>query len=474
VFGTLKEDRLFDTVSSLQALHELENLMQKLKPVWTWISVAVCCACGSTDEIDENSGTESRSSNLSQAGLESERESIRSYFREKREAMNIVATTVTSFGQIIDWTVPTEEELFEPPPRSREPLEPPPKGFVYATSPLETEPDARGPAGTVPNVRPDIDGLLKAWGDEVPAHPDQIFDVVPAPNPDGKRRYHAIRRSVSPTGFRYQGASGRVSLWDAPQLATGDTSIMQIFLGGGRDTIESGKLEFSGAFSGAPYLFIWFTNRFYGDFPQEAGYCVQGYINSANQISKGYFTAANTNWPPEMIFQNLNTNPILTMLWERGLNDGEWYFYVNNEYAGIFRPRCFPSGGGSATMWHATDNTANAGLLTGAPRAEWYGEVYNSSAVCTTMGMSTTCTGASTTDMGNGLHASNVNSAWIDYMTVKSGSSLNWVSYNNIPSIQRQNFTTDAACYSQSSVTTSTHGFYLGGGGTGDANCPTP
>jgi hypothetical protein len=441
------------------------------------VVLATACGQGTGEE-----GLASRAKGITAAGgnLELARDRIRQHFEERRAQLDIVATTKTSFGQIIDWTEPTEEELrYIPPPLPR-PLPPPPEGFHYAKSPLETEPDARGPAGTIPHVRPDIEGLLAAWGDKVPDDPERLFDIMPTPSgPEpGVRRYYAERKSTHPSTQYYKGLEARISLWNVAQLSSGDTSIMQILLGSGKDTIESGKSESTIVHGGAPHFFVFFTNNNY-DQAKTSGYCDPypasvlsgGYVTGTNAYSLGYLTRGGTNWPPDLVFADPNTNPgqLMDNTWVKDAASGVWNLYVNGESAGQFYSVCWvgdPHNLDTRTMWHPTDGTSNGGLRTGASTVEWYGEVFDSASTCS--GSPTVCSPATSTDMGNGQKATGASPAWMDWMYLMN-SSGSWIGYNSIPGVQLSQHTTDANCYSQSSV--SGNKWYLGGGGDEESGC---
>src|SRR5262245_64648186 len=84
-----------------------------------------CVACGSDrpDELEAQTRSTDLASDRgnSAAALAAARDRIRKHFENKREKSNIVATTTTRDGQIIDWTVPTDDEQMEEPAPARSP-----------------------------------------------------------------------------------------------------------------------------------------------------------------------------------------------------------------------------------------------------------------------------------------------------------------------------------------------------------------
>ena len=442
-----------------------------------------CIGCGGTEGTDEvNTRTQSRDvSSARGERLEANRIRIRRHFEDKRAKLNIVATTMTKAGQIIDWTVP-EEDPVDYPIHWPEPLPPLPEGVSYAQSPLETEPEARGPEGTVPNIRPDVEELLRAWGDRVPDDPARILDIYPPPNPDGNHRYHAERAARNGT---WLGMEGRISVWDVgtlgappnprpPNNVSVDTSIMQIFLGAGdgtgkrKDTLEAGKVQFysTSAAGDDPLFFVYFTNSNYQT--ANTGFCQGGYLLfGGGNSDKGWTPAASPTWTPGMKIPASSISSIgnvkaIHTLFVRANN--RWYVYVNGTVSGYFSNTC----AGGLTMWHASDGTGAAGLRDYATDPRWYGEVNDSSASCTAPEFQAgTCTVATTTDMGNGRKAADPDAAWIDTMKMRAldNTIIQFDQYTAL----RTRFTTDANCYNQSLIVN--NGFYMGGSGTTEAGC---
>jgi len=141
---------------------------------------------------------------------------IRHYFENRLTRMQIVRTTKTPHGQVIDW-VPRESQLR----RGERLAEPPP--FVYEAPTVSRErPDRlvqfelenlgveRGPEGTVPVLRKDLDSirfgqpLRKLLGKYPYVDFMTLRDgrLTPAPSVDGPHRYADTQQRVICFGGR--------------------------------------------------------------------------------------------------------------------------------------------------------------------------------------------------------------------------------------------------------------------------------
>lgn len=151
-------------------------------------------------------------------------ERLRAYVRNRVSKLNAVATTTTGSGAILDWVPrPGGKARVVAPPRIRD-------GIDMSSAvqfELEATPQARGPEGTVPYARFDVDAYLAAAGERVPETPAEVFRRMPAPSPSSDKRYHARAQKTDAMGG-YTGIYGHINLWNV-QLMDGDTSIMQLF-----------------------------------------------------------------------------------------------------------------------------------------------------------------------------------------------------------------------------------------------------
>src|SRR5712691_3072948 len=100
-----------------------------------------------------------------QALLEAEQSEVGQYFIQRQQRLQVVTTTTTRSGQVLDWIDPstqgTIDRLVSPPPlpsvdklpsTDTDP-EHPKQSLILE---LEEQPEARGPAGTVPVPRKNL------------------------------------------------------------------------------------------------------------------------------------------------------------------------------------------------------------------------------------------------------------------------------------------------------------------------------
>ncbi len=110
--------------------------------------------------------------------LEHRRNAVRRFFDEMLAGLDIQETTRTELGTIVDW-LPAGPRLHSPPPNP-DPLELL-EGEELARSELEFQPWARGPEGTLPHARFDVERYLEVVGENVPNDPEDVLDAVPPP-----------------------------------------------------------------------------------------------------------------------------------------------------------------------------------------------------------------------------------------------------------------------------------------------------
>ena len=128
------------------------------------LSVALCGTVGTAlaakkavDGAGENPAQKfaQDASGLSKEELKGRRDQLRAYFAKRRARLQIVDTTVTDSGQVIDWIRPESQvpggHLASPPAEAFGDSEAKaePKGLPVPFE-LEIQPHARGPKGTVP------------------------------------------------------------------------------------------------------------------------------------------------------------------------------------------------------------------------------------------------------------------------------------------------------------------------------------
>lgn len=120
------------------------------------------------------------------ADLERRQNAVRRFFDEQVAKLDIQETTRTELGTIVDW-LPRPKDLMSPPPVPTRELK---EGEEWATTELEEQAWARGPEGTLPQMRFDVEAYLESVGDQVPADPAEVLSSIPAPSAEGDGRYH--------------------------------------------------------------------------------------------------------------------------------------------------------------------------------------------------------------------------------------------------------------------------------------------
>ena len=120
-----------------------------------------------SQSVPTSLGLTTLSADVGAAEIARRQTAIRSYFDARVASLHAVKTTQTSDGTIIDWITPTEPRVAPPPP-----LEPCAQGC--ATTALQNEPAARGPAGTVPIVRFNVEAYLHSTA-VPPLNPEDVL-----------------------------------------------------------------------------------------------------------------------------------------------------------------------------------------------------------------------------------------------------------------------------------------------------------
>ena|GEM_PF-3467415 len=274
------------------------------------------------------------------------------YFEARRERLEIVTTTRTPSGQLLDW-VPAESQLregslAEPPPReadAREPEGPLPDGVDEPDRPVEFELDdpaaERGPAGTVPIARVDFSAqpitvslpeYLAKYGKRSKRGRAR-GDNPPAIDLHGY--FHAS--SWQPTTC--YGAETALNVW-APAIENeGDHSLMQLGLLNHDlaklQSIEAGwqvgKQHYG---DWHPHLFVYYTTNGYEKDDDDVG----GY----NQDVEGWVQV------DDVIFPGARLGPVS----ERGsgqwaiamkvqLHASNWWIKVNDRWVGYYPASLF-------------------------------------------------------------------------------------------------------------------------------------
>ncbi len=187
---------------------------------------------------------------------------VREHFARQVAERPTVATTVTDAGQTIDWIplgsqVPGGDVAEAPPPAALPAVEegaggvPTEEGveLVDRGAGAGLAPHERGPEGTVPVVRFDVEAYLARTPDLPATMAD--FTPWPVPAPGANDRYYTnLFRETD----RNDGAYAFLNVWDNWGAFSGDTSIRQVSVSAGNvcgplgcvpnQTIESGLIEY--------------------------------------------------------------------------------------------------------------------------------------------------------------------------------------------------------------------------------------
>ena len=403
---------------------------------------------------------------FSEAERQRRSDTIRGYFRERATQKAVVATTRTKSGQIIDWIrpesqIPPDQKLAVAPllAQVRTPtgyqtkisrFEQAPTGVEQlAKTEVQDQPEARGPEGTVPVVRFDVETYLKTERD-LPENPADILKKIPPPAPASNNRYYGVWQRFD----TFFGTSGRINIWDTAGPNSGETSIAQtaVIRGNPMQAIEAGKIELN-SLNGddRPHFFTYYRTNGAASGDWVGGYntLVKGWIQVSPSVAPGMSLV---NWN-STVDGNQYSLDLEVRLW-----NGNWWIRAAGEWAGYY-PVC--NGGGGFTPCTGATLFSEAGIRDKADRLDWFGEIFDSSAPAPT-----------TTDMGSGRFASEgwARSAYFRNLTFYWQPATYWWWDSGTPSA------TDAACYSvngpfYSQVDAWHNWYYFGGPGKDAQGC---
>lgn len=383
---------------------------------------------------------------------------IREYFAEKLKRRQIVTTTVTKSGQTIDWIRPetqVPDGRLALPPAGKDARAADPGGYhnpflalspklkqtdLTARSELQLDEHARGPAGTVPIVRFNVEQYLENTK-TLPENPVDILQKIPPPAPESNDRYYAVWQRFG----TFFGTAGRINIWDTSGPEGNETSIAQtaVIRGDPMQAIEAGKVELQSLDGDRiPHFFTYYRTNGSASGDWVGGYntLVDGWIQYSSRVSPGMAINA---WD-----SGTNGNQYSLDV-EVRLHQGNWWVWVAGEWAGYY-PNCI--GGGAPPCARGTLFSEN-GIRDQASRLDWYGEVFDASAPA-----------ATSTDMGSGEFAVNgwQHAAYFRYLTFFWQPATYWWWDSGSVSV------TDATCYSANgpfySSDPSWHNWYFYGG----------
>lgn len=312
------------------------------------------------------------------------REELCDYFRDRQRRLEIVKTTRTASGQILDW-IPIETQLargakLAAPPTESVPLElgSGRKRVKPVRFELETADALCGPEGTVPVVRRDLKRLRfdRPLRDHLSKHGHRSYEMfinerdsveVPA---DGT----AHEYGYSSQWVTCYGAEGNLSAFDPYVYRSDEFSLLQVTLargsGSGKQTIEAGWQEYRDNYGDwVPHLFVFYTTNGYSSSGDNKG----GY----NREVDGWVQYSNVVYPEAISSPNSTRGGAqYIMQIKYQLYQGNWWFCCNGRWIGYYPASLFNS----------------SGLRNNAEKVAFYGEIVDSGKD----------TGSSWTDMGSG------------------------------------------------------------------------
>lgn len=291
------------------------------------------------------------------------------WLKTRQDSLNIIKTTTTPSGQTIDW-IPIESQhpsgqIATPPPAELAILRPTlPVGRIAKASTFELDDPSieRGPAGTVPILRPDIvrlsrfanvkDLYLKSGGLLVnrvrPNH-------GPAdPNPNGY--FHGTDNQNG----TFYGWDGNLNMWDpAINIPAGgngtDHSILQVWLQnystGVTQSLEGGwTVDQSLNGDTQPHVFTYYTtNGYKQDGDNEGGYNTlhKGWV----QYSPSVFPGIRINGTSTFDGEQFEISMKFQLYKEPNSNDVNWWVAVQGIWMGYYPATLYKTGLASEVQW---------------------------------------------------------------------------------------------------------------------------
>ncbi|MFL6361265.1 MAG: neprosin family prolyl endopeptidase [Nitrososphaeraceae archaeon] len=290
---------------------------------------------------------------------------IRRYFEGRVAGLDVVKTTKTPSGQLLDWIkiesqLPTGQ-IASPPPGVDQ--------LVYTRGKLndqlvrfelEKSKVDRGPEGTVPILRKDLKKLrfTKSLNDHLSKHGHKTYsmqinenDSIEVPG-DGAHDYSYTAQFVT-----CYGGEGYFSAYDPYLQWSDEFSLLQILMRRGNQTVESGWQEYRDLYGDwVPHLFVYYTtNGYSADGDNIGGYNrdVDGWIQYSSSIYPGAVSSPNS----------VRGGGQYVMFIKYQLYQGNWWLNCNNNWIGYYPASLF----------------SNEGLNLQAGKIAFYGEIVDSS-----------------------------------------------------------------------------------------------
>jgi hypothetical protein len=320
------------------------------------------------------------------------------YYEQRAKSLDIVKTTHTRSGQIVDW-IPIESQVPDgkiatpSAPQGRTKQRPNPFAVPAAFDTFVEE----GPEGTVPVLRPrfPLTADLKTLRHKRNVDGRLLYKrrkgKRPPPPPDPAGYYHA----TSGQFVKCYGCDTVLSLWDPWCQLSGDHSLTQVgllnFDNPKVQSLEAGCMVSQDQYGDdLLHLFTYFTTAGYPD-PADKKTPVEGdNFRGYNKDYKG-FVQLDRHIYPGMVIPRVDRPGYagyeLEINYSRSFprlrwSDGNWYFTVGDTVVGYYPSSLFGSTPGKTLADHA----------------DWcafWGEIYSALKDPT----------QTTTSMGNGLHA---------------------------------------------------------------------
>ena len=336
------------------------------------------------DERRENRRWTHRRRGVVKLDKEKIREELYDYFGERRRRLEVVKTTRTPRGQVLDW-VPIGSQLS----RGRKLASPPSETVPLQLGSgrrrvkpirfeLEVGQGAHGPEGTVPIPRRDLRRLrfVRPLRDHLTKHGHRTYtmliderDSVEVPGEGVGHEY-----AFSSQWVTCYGAEGNLAAFDPYVHRSDEFSLLQVALargsGSGRQTIEAGWQESRDIYGDwVPHLFVFYTTNGYSKSGDNKG----GY----NRDVDGWIQYSDVVYPEAMSSPNSSRGGAqYVMQIKYQLYQGNWWFCCNGRWIGYYPASLFNTGG----------------LRSSAEVVAFYGEIVDSAKD----------SGSTWTDMGSG------------------------------------------------------------------------
>ena len=280
--------------------------------------------------------------------------------------LNVVQTTTTSSGQVIDWVEKASQGHVATPPPA--PANNGAKSIAIRKFIMNLP---TGPDGTVP--------VLRSSGQPMASKGRPRNQTLETRQSDAGQHWYASTAQV----VQGTGGWGTFSLFDAFVEKPSDFSLLQTAViynnaahaGGSADTVtqtvEAGWINYPNQVS-QPHLFSYFTTNSYASEGDNIG--------GWNRDHAGFVQTDSSIYPGIVISPfSVDGGPQYDLQIGYSLQSGNWWLWVEDRYVGYYPASLFSQG-----------VNASQTLASGSNEINFYGEIYNSEATITT------------TDMGSG------------------------------------------------------------------------